>query len=585
MLSLRKTCAFGLSWLIQGACAQDSSPSGPTMPNTVKNCNLFWTVLEGSGDSCWSITQQFSITLDQFYTWNPDVGDDCGANFWPGYSYCVGIDPNMPTTTSSSSTISSTSSTASTSSSTTSSATSNGTITSSIPPNTEPYTTNWPITNWTITPTTIETGFPPQRTQPGQPPACNNWYYVNPADTCDSVVSTNSWLTLENLHAWNPTLDSDCSGLYAGWWLCIGVPTTSTDEFGWTTTDAPADVPTFAGNYTFTTLPEVDSTFVAEPTQTGIVSGCLSYYQAQDGDSCRNIVDDHYLTEEDFMAMNPALNGNCGGLWLGYYYCVVGPSGITAMPPTATSPPATIPSGQTGECRHWYQREGESCADIVSMFGIFSLSDFRLWNPSLGSESCEGIADDVWYCVGIPGTPTTRTGPVPTTTGQPLTPTQSGMVTGCTKLWLVSSADTCDSIISVNGLSADVFYQWNPAVGSGSCDNLTPNFYVCVAVDDSASLPPSTTTASPTSTTTSAITTPTPVQAGMVSGCRRFYMAQPDDGCWAIANSAGISLDDFYAWNLALGTDCTDLWPDTWYCIGIAGPVTTISSGPPVPTS
>ncbi|KAF3056280.1 carbohydrate-binding module family 50 protein [Daldinia childiae] len=320
------------------------------------------------------------------------------------------------------------------------------------------------------------------------------------------------------------------------------IATAQDSEFGWTTTDAPPDIPTFTGNYTFTPLPEVNSTFVAEPIQTGIIGGCLAFYQAQSGDTCRNIVDGHYLTEEDFMAMNPALNGNCDGLWTGYYYCVVGPSGITAMPPTATSPPATIPSGQTGDCLHWYQRDGESCTDIVTMFGIFSLSDFLAWNPSLGGESCGGIVDGA-----------------------------------CT--------DTCDSIISANGLTPDLFYQWNPAVGSGTCDNLAPDFYVCVAVGDSASLPPSTTSSSPTSTIASAITTPTPVQAGMVSGCRRFYKAQTGDGCWAIANSAGISLDDFYAWNPALGTDCGGLWLDNWYCIGIAGPVTTISSGPPVPTS
>ncbi|KAK8139613.1 carbohydrate-binding module family 50 protein [Apiospora sp. TS-2023a] len=47
---------------------------------------------------------------------------------------------------------------------------------------------------------------------------------------------------------------------------------------GWTTTDGPANVPTFTGSYTLTTLPEVDRTFPAEPTQTGIVNGCLSHY-------------------------------------------------------------------------------------------------------------------------------------------------------------------------------------------------------------------------------------------------------------------------------------------------------------------
>ncbi|KAI1403142.1 hypothetical protein F4819DRAFT_484928 [Hypoxylon fuscum] len=238
----------------------------------------------------------------------------------------------------------------------------------------------------------------------------------------------------------NPTLNSDCSGLYAGWWFCVGIPTTSAAEFGWTTTDAPANVPTFTGNYTFTTLPEVNSTFKAEPTQTGIVGGCLSYYQAQDGETYRNIVDGHYLTQEDFMAMNPALNGNCDGLWLGYYYCVVGPSGITAMPPTATSPP--------------HRRRLRS----------------RLAKPASVVIGTSAMASQ-WDGDRI--------------------------------------ADTCDSIILVNGLDSNVFYQWNPAIGSGTCDSLTPNFYVCVAAGGSASLPPSTTTTSPTSTTTSAITTPT----------------------------------------------------------------------------
>ena len=143
--------------------------------------------------------------------------------------------------------------------------------------------------------------------------------------------------------------------------------------------------------------------FVAEPMQPGIISGCSSYYQAQEGETCRSIVDGHYMTEEDFMAMNPALDGKCDGLWKCYYCCVVGPSGITVMPPTATAPSAAIPSGQDSHCQHWYQRNGESCADIVTMFGAFPLSDLV----------CRGT--------------------------QPPMPTQSGLVPECNKLWLVSS--------------------------------------------------------------------------------------------------------------------------------------------------
>ncbi len=43
------------------------------------------------------------------------------------------------------------------------------------------------------------------------------------------------------------------------------------------------------------------------------------------------------------------------------------------------------------------------------------------------------------------------------------------------------------------------------------------------------------------------------------------------------------SASDFYTWNPAVGTDCGGLWLGYYYCIGVAGAVTTISTGPPVP--
>lgn len=141
------------------------------------------------------------------------------------------------------------------------------------------------------------------------------------------------------------------------------------------------------------------------------------------------------MTKEDFFALNPALKGNCDGLLAGYFYCVVGPDGITALPPTVTSPPPELPAGQTDKCEHWYERHGESCDDLVAMFGTFSRDDFLAWNPSAGPD-CSGLVDEKWYCVGIPGTPTTRTAPIPTTE-RPDTPKQSGIAENCSRLWLV----------------------------------------------------------------------------------------------------------------------------------------------------
>ena len=148
------------------------------------------------------------------------------------------------------------------------------------------------------------------------------------------------------------------------------------------------------------------------------------------------MVDGTLLTEADFFAWNPALNGDCNGLWLNYWYCVVGPDGITAMPPTVTATPAPVPPNQIGVCQRWYQRDGESCAEIAAIFGTFSEQDFISWNSNVGT-TCTNLVDGLWYCVGIPGTPTTRTEPVHTTDLPDATPTQDGMTADCARLWLV----------------------------------------------------------------------------------------------------------------------------------------------------
>ncbi|KAH6847621.1 hypothetical protein B0I37DRAFT_431340 [Chaetomium sp. MPI-CAGE-AT-0009] len=567
--SVLRTAAVVLNLLILPVIrAQDSSPNGPTFENIAPNCNAYHTVVEGDG--CWSISQAYHITLDQFYEWNPDIADDCGTNFWPGYAYCVGVGPAPPSSLSSTPatcSCSTSSTSASSSHSTSPTQTASETPSISTSSNTEPYSTLHPITNYTITPTTTLQEFPPSKTQDGQPADCDDWRLTTAWDTCDSIVASSSWLTMANLLAWNPALGADCSGLYDGWWVCISVRPASNIDIGWTTTAGNVEIPTITANYTPTTFSPVDASFTASPTLEGLVSGCKSFYQAKAGDTCRAMVDGTLLTESDFFAWNPALNGNCNGLWENYWYCVVGPEGITAMPPTVTATPAPLPPNQIGTCKRWYQRDGESCAEISAMFGTFSEQEFISWNSNVGS-ACTNLVDGWWYCVGIPGTPTTRSEPVQTTDIPDATPTQDGMTADCARLWLVGPADTCESIEEANGITEEQFLEWNPALGTTSCV-LTRDFYVCVSVDGPAvtitsgpsstsgtatsspgtgitTLPGSSTTSAATTTTATAgnepITTPTPTRDGMTSECRRFYFARENDGCWAIANAAGIDL-------------------------------------------
>ncbi|KAF1359810.1 hypothetical protein EJ07DRAFT_82962, partial [Lizonia empirigonia] len=542
--------------------AQDKSPTGPTHPNIAKNCNAFHTVVDGDG--CWSVENKYGISHSDFITWNPDVSDDCLTNFWLGSSYCVGVGAVVSTSTASQSTSlpvpSSSSIKLSSSSSSRVSLGSSSTrsFSSSIAATTTaPYSIREPIVTWNVSSTTVESIFPPKKTQEGQPSYCIDWHLVVAGETCQQIVGSATWATMAEFLSWNPALDSDCSGLYDGWWVCVAIqPQSVTVTFDYTVTTTPVEVPDPTA-WTPTTFPAVNASFNATPTQAGIASDCKAFHQAEDGDTCRQLLQYGLFSQEQFFSWNPALSGNCDGLWLGYYYCVAAGDSLPA-PPTETKRPASTPQGQISTCTSWYQSDGlETCEDIVGMFGRFSQNDFIKWNPTVGSD-CTGIVADQYLCVGIPGTPTTRTAAVPSMTAAPSDmPTQSGIAEDCTEFWFVSRSDTCSSIASSNGVTQLQLLTWNPALGTSACSNLQPDFYICVAVaggtastttkpstiTSTSAAKPSTPAASSTTTSAgAAIVTPSPTQAGMVSSCRRFYLAQDGDGCWAIANSAGIDL-------------------------------------------
>ena len=79
---------------------------------------------------------------------------------------------------------------------------------------------------------------------------------------------------------------------------------------------------------------------------------------------------------------------------------------------------------------------------------------------------------------------------------------------------------------------------------------------------------------------------PSPTQAGLISSCTTFYFAIADDNCNRIvAMYNTFSLDNFVQWNPAVGTTCSGIWADTWYCVGIPGTPTAKPSITAVPTT
>lgn len=192
---------------VRHAAAQDTSPGAPTLPGIAKNCNSWHTV--AADDSCYRIETDNGISHEDFIKWNPDVSDDCLTNYWGGYAYCVGVGADTGTSSKSTSSEGSTSSKPTSTEGSTSSGisitssqsgitTSRNISTSTVIANST-YSVREPITTWNLTTTTVETTYPPQKTQAGQPSYCDNWYYVDIGDTCDIIVGTSSLITMEEL--------------------------------------------------------------------------------------------------------------------------------------------------------------------------------------------------------------------------------------------------------------------------------------------------------------------------------------------------------------------------------------------------
>lgn len=202
-----------------------------------------------------------------------------------------------------------------------------------------------------------------------------------------------------------------------------------------------------------------------------------------------------------------------------------------------------------------------SCYDIAAANGD-SLSDFYSWNPALNGD-CSGLYPGYYVCVNLLSTATQTATTASTTESATPTPTQNGMVRDCNKFYFVKKDDGCSAVASAEGISLADLDEWNPALGA-DCSGLWPEYYICVGVSNTL-----TTTATSTKSTSTVVgSTPTPTQSGMTSGCKGFYLVKSGDGCYDIATSNGITLDQFYAYNPGVGNDCSGLWPNYYVCIG-----------------
>jgi len=213
----------------------------------------------------------------------------------------------------------------------------------------------------------------------------------------------------------------DCSGLYINYWVCVGIelqeglevefpdPPNGT-ETGSTASLPPLVIPTPPPEI------EIDPSFDPTPFHGTPPANCRQYYQARPADSCNTVLlDNPGITQAQFLSWNSALNGNCQGLWAGYFYCINAFAQDPDMPPVVTVLPEPVLPGTASNCMAWHKAtDGDECWMFSYMFGTFSDAQFLAMNPSITGPDCEGFEVDYWYCVAVPGTPTTRTAAAPT---------------------------------------------------------------------------------------------------------------------------------------------------------------------------
>ncbi|KAH1683883.1 hypothetical protein KXX46_008783 [Aspergillus fumigatus] len=206
--------------------------TGTTDPNVASGCT-YWANSIASSDTCESLNAYFGITIAQLVSWNPSLSST-SCTLTVGWSYCVEA-PTVKTTTSTTTTTSKT------------------------------------TTTTTVVTTTTST-----------------------SDYCEGIVTAYGNFTLSQFYQWNPAVKTDCSGLQAGYFVCIGVAGSTT-----TTTSNPHS-----------------------PQQTGIAANCNKYYFVEIGDGCAAIASTYGITLADFYSWNPAVGTSCQSLQAGYYVCV-----------------------------------------------------------------------------------------------------------------------------------------------------------------------------------------------------------------------------------------------------------------------
>ncbi|EQL02079.1 hypothetical protein G6O67_007714 [Ophiocordyceps sinensis] len=140
----------------------------------------------------------------------------------------------------------------------------------------------------------------------------------------------------------------------------------------------------------------------------------------------------------------------------------------------------------------------------------------------------------------------------------------------------------CKLIPALANITRQQYLAWNPSLDGTTCTPFNEKQSYCVGVCEkdcttrttSSSTRPSTasrhaTTSTTTSTSGPQEATPSPIQDGMVRGCKAFTLVTKDSSCADIANQYGLAVSDLVSLNPAFKDDCSGKLPNYYACVRV----------------
>ncbi|KAL4866239.1 hypothetical protein BDV12DRAFT_199430 [Aspergillus spectabilis] len=139
---------------------------------------------------------------------------------------------------------------------------------------------------------------------------CYSWYETVEGDTCNSVLETAD-IALDAFYAWNPSIKEDCSNLWLNTSYCV---------WGDGYEDTFYPLPSQTSSTSSTHQPQQAPAALMQLSPPALRRAEFSAVARRI--YCADMATKYGVSLATLYKLNPALNGDCSGLWPGYAYSI-----------------------------------------------------------------------------------------------------------------------------------------------------------------------------------------------------------------------------------------------------------------------